>query len=89
MRGGFGRYIGPGPGEPRGARESLNGALAIDLFHFFMFSTQILSLFTGLQSSLVPHCKFLLEALYIKSTTISSKAPTSYTLTRIHCFNVN
>jgi hypothetical protein len=40
MRGEFSRYIGPGPGEQEGSRESLKGhiALAIDvLFRFFHF----------------------------------------------------
>jgi hypothetical protein len=40
MRGEFSRYIGPGPGEQEGPRESLKGhiALAIHvLFRFFHF----------------------------------------------------
>ena len=49
MRGGFSRYIGPGPGEPRrGVCESLKGpiSLAIDvLFRFLGVFSTIFSLF--------------------------------------------
>jgi hypothetical protein len=51
MRGEFRWYIGPGPGEQEGSRESLKGhiALAIDVlfrfFHFLRVFSTIFSLF--------------------------------------------
>jgi len=78
MRGGFRRYIGPGPGESRRGPESQTGliALAMDIlfwfFHFLVvFSTQILSferslsLFPGLKVVLFRIAKFLLDALQL------------------------
>ena len=67
MRGGFSRYIGTGPGEPR--KGTLTFYLDFFIIIFFIFSTQIhnfeksFSLSSGPKAVLFRLAKFLLEAL--------------------------